>query len=188
MLKVAVIVGSVRADSINRTFAEALGKLAKPGMQFDFLRIDDLPVHNPDSDADQPVAARKFKARIEAADGVLFVTPEYNRSIPAALKNAIDWASRPYGKNSFAGKPVAVAGASVGNIGTAVAQQHLRNILAHLDAAVLGQPEVFFTLRPGVIDETGNIVDEQAKTFLQGFLGRFQAWVSRFAVREAAAA
>jgi chromate reductase len=188
MLKVAVIVGSVRADSINREFAQALGNLAKPGMQFDFLRIDDLPVHNPDADADQPQVARQFKARIEAADAVLFVTPEYNRSIPAALKNAIDWASRPYGKNSFVGKPVAAAGASVGNIGTAVAQQHLRNILAHLDAAVLGQPEVFFTLKPGVIDQAGNIADEQVKAFLQGFLARFQAWAGRFALEQAAAA
>src|SRR5687767_8978456 len=136
--KVAVIVGSLRKDSINRQLALAVAKLAPSRFTFEHLRIDDLPLYNQDNDGKPPEQAVRIKREVEAADAVLFVTPEYNRSIPGVLKNAIDTASRPYGKNSFAGKPGGVIGASVGAIGTALAQQHLRNVLAYLDVALLG--------------------------------------------------
>jgi chromate reductase len=184
MYKVAVIVGSLRADSINRKFARALARLAAPKLQLSLVDIGELPVYNPDFDANMPAAARELKATIEAADAVLLVTPEHNRSTSTALKNAIDWASRPYGKSSWAGKPVAIAGASAGPIGTAVAQQHLRTILGHLDAAVLGQPEVFFCLKPGAIDENLNVTDEGTRQFLLGFLDRFHNWIARLSVRQ----
>jgi chromate reductase, NAD(P)H dehydrogenase (quinone) len=177
MYKVAVIVGSLRQASINREFARALAKLAGPKLKLDLVDIDKLPVYNQDFDADMPAEARRLKAEIEAADAVILVTPEHNRSFSTALKNAIDWASRPYGKSSWAGKPVAIAGASAGNIGTAVAQQHLRAVLGHLDAALLGQPEVFVTFRPGLVDADSNITDPSTKEFLRGFLDRFQAWI-----------
>jgi chromate reductase, NAD(P)H dehydrogenase (quinone) len=177
MYKVAVIVGSLRKDSINRKFAQALAKLAAPKLQLSLAGIDDLPVYNQDFDASMPEGALRLKAELEAADAVLLVTPEHNRSLSTALKNAIDWASRPYGKSSWAGRPVAIVGASAGTIGTAVAQQHLRAILGHLDAAVLGQPEVFFTFKPGLIDDEGNVTDEATRQFLRGFLDRFRAWI-----------
>jgi chromate reductase len=178
MFKVAVVVGSLRKDSINLKFAQALAKLAQPKLQLEILRIDDLPVYNQDFDANQPPEALRLKRQIEAADAVLFITPEHNRSISTATKNTIDWVSRPYGKSSLAGKPAAVAGASGGAIGTAVAQQHLRTILGHLDVAVLGQPEVFFTYRPEAIGADGSFADESTKAFLQRFLDRFSRWIA----------
>lgn len=184
MYKVAVVVGSLRKDSINRKFALALAKLAPPKLQLSLVPIDELPIYNADLDGGMPPAALKLKAEIESADAVLLVTPEHNRSFSAALKNAVDWASRPYGKSSWAGKPVAVAGASGGNIGTAVAQQHLRGMLAHLDAIVLGQPEVFFTFKPGLIDDDFNVTDETTRQFLRGFLDRFQRWIDIHTERE----
>jgi len=177
MYNVAVIVGSLRKDSINREFARALAKLAGPGLKLDLVNIDALPIYNQDFDADMPAEARRLKAEIEAADAVLLITPEHNRSFSTALKNAIDWASRPYGKSSWAGKPVAIAGASGGNVGTAVAQQHLRTVLGHLDAAILGQPEVFFTFKPGLVDKDSNITDESTREFLRGFLNRLSGWI-----------
>jgi chromate reductase, NAD(P)H dehydrogenase (quinone) len=177
MYKVAVVVGSLRKESINREFAHALAKLAAPELRFDLVNIAGLPVYNQDFDANMPAEARRLKAEIEAADAVLLITPEHNRSFSTALKNAIDWASRPYGKSSWAGKPVAIAGASGGNIGTAVAQQHLRAVLGHLDAALLGQPEVFITFKPGLVDKDFNITDESAREFLRGFLKRLNAWI-----------
>ena len=177
MYNVAVIVGSLRKDSINREFARALAKLSGPGLKLDLVDIDALPIYNQDFDADMPAEARRLKAEIEAADAVLLITPEHNRSFSTALKNAIDWASRPYGKSSWAGKPVAIAGASGGNVGTAVAQQHLRTVLGHLDAAILGQPEVFFTFKPGLVDKDSNITDESTREFLRGFLNRLSGWI-----------
>jgi chromate reductase, NAD(P)H dehydrogenase (quinone) len=188
MYKVAVIVGSNRKDSINRKLALALAGLAGPNLRLKLVGADGLPVYNPDFDSDMPAEARALKAEIETADAVLFVTPEYNRSIPTALKNVIDWASRPYGKSSWAGKPVAIAGASAGNVGSAVAQQHLRTILGHLDAAILGQPEVFFTFKPGLIDEGNRVTDETTRQFLRGFLDRFDAWIGLIHRVEARAA
>src|SRR5688572_2703050 len=137
---IAVLVGSLRRESFNRQLADALVKLAPQDFAFKTLRIDDLPLYNQDDDAHQAEQVLRLKSEIREANGLLFVTPEYNRSIPGVLKNAIDHASRPYGQSAFAGKAAGVIGISVGAIGTALAQQHLRNILAYLDVAVLGQP------------------------------------------------
>lgn len=140
---IAVLVGSLRAQSYNRQLAQALAQLAGDKATFEFLEIGDLPLYNQDRDSDYPAEGTRLKQQLRAADAVLFVTPEYNRSIPGVLKNAIDTASRPYGDSAFAGKPAAIAGISVGAIGTALAQQHLRGVLAYLDMHVLGQPEIY---------------------------------------------
>jgi chromate reductase len=187
MYKVAAVVGSLRKDSINRKLALALARLGQPKLSIELVEIADLPVYNSDLDAGMPAPAVRLKSEIEAADAVLFVTPEHNRSISTALKNAIDWASRPYGKSSWKGKPAAVAGASGGNIGTAVAQQHLRTILAHLDVPVLGQPELYIAFKPGVIDEEGNVSDEATRQLLLGFLDRFHDWIATLAVSQSPA-
>jgi chromate reductase len=179
MSKIAVIVGSLRRDSINRKLAEALAKLAKPKAEFVFSRIDDLPLFNQDLEPSPPAAVTRLKAEIEGAGGVLIVTPEYNRSLPGVLKNAIDWASRPYGKNSFDGKPTAAIGTSMGAVSTAAAQQHLRSILAYLNVKLMGQPEGYINFKPGLIDEAGNIPDENVRKFLQGWVDSFAAWVAR---------
>ncbi|MGF6757679.1 chromate reductase [Paraburkholderia sp. GAS42] len=152
--QIAVIVGSLRRDSTNRQLAHALTSLAPADFSFDFVDIGGLPLYSQDYDADFPPVAREFKQKIQAADGLLFVTPEYNRSIPGVLKNALDWASRPWGKNAWGDKPGAVVGTSPGATGTALAQQHLRNVLAYLDVATLGQPEMFIKHNPAAIDET----------------------------------
>src|SRR5690606_10654639 len=154
---IAVIVGSLRRESFNRKLANAVAKLAPPEFAFKQLRIDDLPLYNQDDDADQADTVKRLKCEIRAARGLLFVTAEYNRSIPGVLKNAIDHASRPYGQNAWAGKPAGVLGVSVGAIGTAIAQQHLRGILAYLDVPTLGEPEVFLHVKDGLFDDAGNI-------------------------------
>ena len=140
---IAVIVGSLRKDSFNRKLATGLARLAPADFRFTQVRLDDLPLYNQDDDGQQAASVLRLKGEIKAAQGLLFVTPEYNRSIPGVLKNAIDHASRPYGQSAWAGKPAGVIGASVGAIGTAMAQQHLRNVLAYLDVPTLGQPEAF---------------------------------------------
>ncbi|PWK92876.1 NADPH-dependent FMN reductase [Fulvimonas soli] len=175
--KVAVLVGSLRKESINRRLARAVERLAPAELEFGHVRIDDLPLYDQDFDADYPAACKRLKQQVEAADALLFVTPEYNRSIPGVLKNAIDIASRPWGTNSFAGKPGAVIGASIGATGSALAQQHLRNVLAYLDVAVLGQPEVFIKFTDGLLDEDGRIGNEGTQKFLQGFVDRYAAWL-----------
>ena len=177
-LKIAVFVGSLRKDSFNRRLARAVEKLAPAEFTFNHVRIDDLPLYSQDFDGAYPAVASRLKQEVEAADGVLFVTPEYNRSIPGVLKNAIDIASRPWGTNSFAGKPAAVIGASIGTGGTALAQQHLRNVLAYLDVAVLGQPEVFVHFKSDeLIDAQGQIASDDTRKFLQGYVDRYVAWV-----------
>ncbi len=183
MYKVGVIVGSLSSQSINKRLAKALMKLGEGRFAFSVLRIDDLPLYNYDLDADLPAAAKRFKSEIEASDALLFVTPEYLRTIPAALKNAIEWGSRPWGHNSFAEKPVAVCGTSRGGIATAAAQQHLRNILAHDGMHVLGQPEIFVQMREGLIADDGTITDPSTQKFLAGFLDALEAWIGRFAKR-----
>jgi chromate reductase len=180
-LKIAVFVGSLRKDSFNRRLARAVEKLAPAEFTFNHVRIDDLPLYSQDFDGAYPAVASRLKQEVEAADGVLFVTPEYNRSIPGVLKNAIDIASRPWGTNSFAGKPAAVIGASIGTGGTALAQQHLRNVLAYLDVPVLGQPEVFIHFKDDLIADDGTIHNEGTTKFLQGFMDRYVAWVRHFA-------
>jgi len=178
---IAVLVGSLRKASINLKLARALEKLAEGKARFEFVQIGDLPLYNQDFDADYPAEATRLKQGIRAADAVLFVTPEYNRSVPGVLKNAIDIGSRPYGDSAFAGKPAAVIGASVGVIGTALAQQHLRNILAYLDMPVLGQPEAFLHFKDGLIDDAGTISNPGTAEFLQGFVDAFLALVQAHA-------
>jgi chromate reductase len=178
--KVAVIVGSIRKDSFNRKLAQALIKLAPKDFDATILRIDDLPVYNQDLDQTPPESVVRLKSEVAAADAVLFVTPEHNRSIPTALKNVLDWASRPYGQNKWAGKPAAVAGTSPGQISTAVAQHDLRTILAYLDMPTLGQPEIYIKFTPTLIDGDGNVPDEGTRKLLQGFMDRFAAWITKF--------
>lgn len=179
-IKIAVFVGSLRKASINRKLAAAVQKLFPDGYAFEDVRIDDLPLYDQDFDADYPIQGRRLKAQIAAADALLFVTPEYNRSIPGVLKNALDVGSRPYGQSPFPGKPAGVLGASVGAIGTALAQQHLRNVLSYLDVATLPAPEVFVHFKDGLIDDAGEIANEGTRKFLQGFVDRYVAWIARF--------
>lgn len=175
---IAVLVGSLRRESINRRLARALEQLAAGKARFEFVEIGDLPLYNQDFDQDYPAQGNRIKQQVRSADAVLFVTPEYNRSVPGVLKNAIDLASRPYGDSAFAGKPAAVIGASIGVIGTALAQQHLRNILAYLDMQVLGQPEAFLHFKDGLIDDDGRISNSGTQEFLQGFVDRFLTLVA----------
>ncbi len=175
--QIAVVVGSLRRDSINRKLAEAMAKLAPAAFSFTHLEIGDLPLYNQDEDSTPSEPVKRLKAGIAAARGLLFVTPEYNRSIPGVLKNALDHGSRPYGQNAWAGKPAGVLGASPGAMGTALAQQHLRNILAYLDAPTLGQPEAFIQVRDGFFDADGAIANADTRKFLQGWMDRYVAWV-----------
>ena len=175
---IAVIVGSLRRDSFNRQLADAIAKLAPPEFSFTQVNIGDLPLYNQDSDANPPPSVIRFKGEIAAAKGLLFVTPEYNRSLPGVLKNAIDQGSRPYGQSVWAGKPAGVLGVSVGAIGTAMAQQHLRNILAYLDVPTLGQPEAFIQAKDGLFDASGEI-GAGSRKFLQDWIDRYVAWIKR---------
>jgi len=179
--RIAVIVGSLRRESINRKLADALAGLAPDGFSFTRVRIDDLPLYNQDDDANQAASVQRMKGDVATAQGVLFVTPEYNRSIPGVLKNAIDHGSRPHGASCWAGKPAAVIGASPGAAGTAMAQQHLRNILATLDMPTLGQPEAFVQVRDGFFDADGGIANEGTRAFLAKWMARYADWVRRFA-------
>ena len=183
--RIAVVVGSLRRESFNRQLADALGALAPKDLELAQVRIDDLPLYNQDDDSNQAEPVRRLKTEISAAQGVLFVTPEYNRSIPGVLKNAIDNASRPYGQSAWAGKPAGVIGVSVGAIGTALAQQHLRNVLAYLDMPTLGQPEMFIQNKPGLFAPGGGIAADDTKQFLQKYLETFAGWVKHHADRAA---
>lgn len=176
--QIAVIVGSLRQDSFNRKLAHAMVKLLPPGFSFKQIQIDDLPLYNQDDDSSPTEPVKRLKAEIGAAHGLLFVTPEYNRSIPGVLKNAIDHASRPYGQSAWSGKPAGVFGVSVGAIGTAMAQQHLRNILAYLDVPTLGQPEAFIQMKEGLFDANGDIGTDSRK-FLQNWMDRYITWVEK---------
>jgi len=176
--QIAVIVGSLRRDSFNNKFAKAIAKLAPQEFSFKQVQIGDLPLYNQDDDANQAESVKRLKGEIKAVQGLLFVTPEYNRSIPGVLKNAIDHASRPYGQSVWAGKPAGVLGVSVGAIGTSLAQQHLRNILAYLDVPTLGQPEAFIQAKEGLFDQAGNI-GADSKKFLQGWMDHYVAWVKK---------
>jgi chromate reductase len=174
--QIGYVIGSLRKESFNRKLATALVKLGPPDFTFRELRIGDLPLYNQDDDADQAAPVQRLKASIQGADGLLFVTPEYNRSIPGVLKNAIDHASRPYGHSAFPGKPAGVIGVSIGAIGTALAQQHLRNVLAYLDVPTLGQPEAFLQAKDGLFDAEGNIGPD-SHAFLQGWMDRYAEFV-----------
>jgi chromate reductase, NAD(P)H dehydrogenase (quinone) len=177
--QIAVVVGSLRRDSFNRKLANALAKLGSSEFSFQQLEIGDLPLYNQDDDGKQAESVKRLKTQVAAAHGLIFVTPEYNRSIPGVLKNAIDHASRPYGQNAWAGKPAGVLGASVGAIGTAIAQQHLRNVLAYLDVPTLGQPEAFIHAKDGFFDNAGNIANAETKKFLQSWMDRYASWVRK---------
>ena len=177
---IAVIVGSLRKDSFNAKLATALARLAPAEFSFKQVQVGDLPLYNQDEDGTPAAAVTRVKGEIAASQGLLFVTPEYNRSVPGVLKNAIDHASRPYGKGVWGGKPAGVLGISVGAIGTALAQQHLRNILAYLDVPTLGQPEIFLQAKEGFFDADGNI-GEASRGFLQGWMDRYVAFVKRHA-------
>lgn len=178
--QIGVIVGSLRRDSFNRRLATALAQLASKEFTFKQLEIGDLPLYNQDDDANQASAVKRLKAEIAASQGLLFVTAEYNRSMPGVLKNAIDHASRPYGQSAWAGKPAGVIGVSVGAIGTALAQQHLRNVLAYLDMPTLGQPEAFVQSKEGLFDKDGGIGAE-SREFLQKWVSAYEAWVRQHA-------
>jgi len=176
--QIAVVVGSLRRDSFNRKLADAVIALAPPELSFKHLRIDDLPLYNQDDDGNQADAVKRLKSEITASQGVIFATPEYNRSVPGVLKNAIDHASRPYGQSAWAGKPAGVIGASVGATGTSMAQQHLRSVLAYLDMPTLGQPEVFIHVKEGLFDANGQLA-ASSKAFLQTWMDRYVAWVKK---------
>ena len=174
--RIAVVVGSLRKDSFNRKLANAIVRLAPSEFSFKQVQIGDLPLYNQDDDTNQAESVKRLKGEITASQGLLFVTAEYNRSIPGVLKNAIDHASRPYGQSAWAGKPAGVMGISVGAIGTAMAQQHLRNVLAYMDVPTLGQPEVFLQAKDELFDEAGNIGADSRK-FLQKWMDQYGAWV-----------
>ncbi|WEV52521.1 NAD(P)H-dependent oxidoreductase [Bifidobacterium sp. ESL0798] len=170
MTKIAVFVGSLRKDSYNLNLAKNIERLAPVGVEFDYIDMD-LPLYNQDLDDNLPAKVVEMKQTVEAADGVLFVTPEYNRSFSGVIKNAIDWASRPWGKSSFAGKPAAIIGASMGALGATQAQQALRNVVLFLDMKLMGQPELYFNAITG-LDENGKVV-EGSEDFLRGFAETF---------------
>lgn len=177
-ITIGVIVGSLRRVSFNKKLATGLAKLAPVDFAFKELPIGDLPLYNQDDDANQAEAVKRLKAGIKASTGLLFVTPEYNRSMPGVLKNALDHASRPYGQSAWAGKPAGVIGVSVGAIGTALAQQHLRNVLAYLDVPTLGAPEAFIQAKDGLFEADGSI-GAASRQFLQGWMDRYVAWVRK---------
>lgn len=177
--RIGYFVGSLSSASINRSLANALIRLAPAGMEFHEIQIGSLPLYNRDLDSDYPAVARAFKSAIEESDGLLFVTPEYNRALPGVLKNAIDWGSRPWGTNSFKHKPSAVIGASTGKIGTAVAQQNLRSVLSFLAAPQLNAPEAYIQLAPGVISPEGEVSDAGLQSLLVDFIAEFDVFVER---------
>ena len=174
---VAIVIGSLRSASFNRQLAGAVERLAADRFAFRILQIGDLPLYNQDHDAEFPATGLRFKAEIEQADALLFVTPEYNRSLPGVLKNAIDVASRPAGSKTFDGKRAAIIGTSPGAHGTVSSQQHLRNVLAAVGVAVLPQPEIAIQFKEGLLDASGDVVDERVRKRLLLFLDRFEAWL-----------
>jgi chromate reductase, NAD(P)H dehydrogenase (quinone) len=176
---VGYLIGSLSSTSINRKLAKALTKLAPPQLAFKEISFRDLPLYSPDYDADYPPAGRALKDALAAVDAVLFVTPEYNRSIPGALKNAIDWASRPYGTNSFARKPSAVIGASPGAIGTAIAQQDLRSVLSFCNSPQMNAPEAYIQFKPGLITDDGEVTNDATADFLRTYMSEFHTFITR---------
>ena len=177
--RVGYIVGSLAKASINRKLAKALIRLAPGNLEFTEIPFGELPLYSYDYDTDFPEVARTFKAAIKASDAIMFVTPEYNRSIPGALKNAIDWASRPYGKNAFTRKPSAVIGTSPGKIGTAVGQQHLRSILAFCNSPLMNSIEAYIQFEPGLITENGEVTSTETEEFLRKYMEEFHAFIQR---------
>ena len=177
--QVGYFVGSLSSTSVNRQLAEALIRLAPEGLEFTELPIRNLPLYSPDFDSDYPPEARALKEAIGRSQAVLFVTPEYNRSIPGALKNAIDWASRPWGQNSFDHIPAAVIGASIGQIGTALAQQSLRAVLSFCNARQMTSPEAYVRFTPEIFPGDGAVSDEATRAVLAGFMSEFHDHIVR---------
>lgn len=177
--KVGYLVGSLARASLNRRLAGALVKLAPPELQMAEIPFKDLPLYSYDYDADFPAVATEFKRAIADADAILFVTPEYNRSIPGALKNAIDWASRPYGQNAFTRKASAVIGTSPGKIGTAIGQQHLRSILGFCNSPQMNAIEAYIQYTPGLIDDAGAVTDPETAKFLRAYMEEFHQFIAR---------
>jgi len=177
---VAVLVGSLRRESFTRRIAVALGKLAPPILKLEIVEIGDLPLYNQDLETDQPPAPwTRFRDRLRVADAVLFATPEYNRSVPGVLKNAIDVGSRPYGRSVFAGKSAAVVSVSPGALGAFGANHHLRQSLVFLDMPTLQQPEVYLGGVANLVDEQGNITNDGTREFLTKFMAAFAQWIDR---------
>ena len=178
--QIAVVVGSLRRESFNRKLAGAITRLASPEFSLKEVQIGDLPLYDQDDDASPAASVSRLRGEIKAADGLLFVTAEYNRSIPGVLKNAIDHGSRPYGQSVWAGKPAGVLGVSPGALGTALAQQHLRCVLAYLDVPTLGQPEAFIQAKEGLFDQEGGL-GPASRPFLKAWIARYEAWVRKIA-------
>ena len=178
--QIGYVIGSLRKESINRKLANALIKLGPADFTFKELKIGDLPLYNQDEDKAQAAVVQRLKSELRAVDAVMFVTAEYNRSVPGVLKNALDNASRPYGQNAWAGKPAGILGASIGALGTGIAQTHLRTILAYLDMPTLGQPEAYLQVKDGFFDEAGNIANPETRKFLHGWMDKYVAWVKKF--------
>jgi chromate reductase len=177
--KIGYFVGSLASGSINRTLSQALIRLAPEDLEFTEIPIKDLPLYSYDYDADYPPEGRALKDAIQASDGILFVSPEYNRSIPGALKNAIDWGSRPWGTNSFARKPTGIIGASPGSIGTAVMQSSMRAVLSFLDAPQLNAPEAYVKFNPDAFGDDGQVKDDSTAAFLRHYMEEYAAFVQR---------
>jgi len=180
--QIGVVIGSLRKESFNRKLADALIKMGPPEFTFKHLNISDLPLYNQDDDDHPAESVKRLKHEISEVQGLMFVTPEYNRSMPGVLKNALDHASRPYGQNAWAGKPAGVIGASIGPIATAIAQQHLRTSLAYLDVPTLCQPEAFIHVSENLFDEAGNIGNERSSKFLQSWMDRYVVWVKKHVI------
>ena len=176
---VGYFIGSLSSQSINRLLSKALVRLAPADLRMVEITFRDLPLYSPDLEADYPPAAQALKDAIKAADAVLFITPEYNRSIPGGLKNALDWASRPYGKNSLARKPSAVIGASPGALGTAIAQQHLRSLLGYCNSPQMNAPEAYIQFTPGLITDEGQVTNPSTEHFLRTFITEFEGFIRR---------
>jgi chromate reductase len=185
--KLGVIVGSNRKESINRKLAQALIKLGGNAFDAKIIQIDDLPMYNQDLEQPSPAPVARFKSEVEASDALLFVTPEHNRSMPAVLKNAIDWGARPYGKTSWPGKPVAITGTSGGAISSAIAQQHLKAVLANQGLHVMGG-EAYLLFKPELLNADNDVTDENVRKFLKTFIDQFSAFAGKFAPQKAAAA
>ncbi len=177
--QVGYLIGSLAKASINRKLAKALIRLAPKELEFSEISFAELPLYSYDYDSDYPKVARDFKAAISASDAILFVTPEYNRSIPGGLKNAIDWASRPYGTNAFTRKPSAVIGASPGSIGTAVAQQSLRSVLSFCNSPQMNSPEAYIQFTDGLVTDDGDVTVDSTREFLSNYMREFHAFIER---------
>jgi chromate reductase len=185
--KLGILVGSNRRESINRKLAQALVRLGADQFEAKFIAIEDLPMYNQDNENPVPAPVARFKADLAASDTLLFVTPEHSRSIPALLKNAIDWGARPWGKTSWPDKPAAIIGTSGGAISTAVAQQHLRAVLGDLGLQVIGG-EAYIQFKPELVDAQGNVTDDSTRTFLKTFIDQFAGFAARFQPNKVAAA